>query len=62
MPVVAQMRVELGIQRSLVSHLSQHLVKPFEAFRGLEDLGSLPYDGFQYFLVHLTYPYPVRVR
>lgn len=61
-PVVAQVLIELGIQRRLNGDLGQHLAELVEVLLGLEGFGRLACEGFQFFLVHVAYPYPVRVQ
>ena len=56
------MIVQFGIKRRLDGDLGQHLAELVGVLLGLKRFGCLMCEGFQFFLVHVAYPYPVRVQ
>lgn len=53
------MLIQFGIECRLDGDLGQHLTERVEVFFSLEGFGCLACEGFQFFLVHVAYPYPV---
>ena len=49
---IAQMIIQLGIERRLDRNLGQHLAKVVQITFGFDGFGGLTGEGFQFFLVH----------